>query len=181
MYVCYDNEAYSNTGMQASGATPWASSTTTTPAGSGPTIDAIGSHQRKKDMIAIALAHGLKYVAQSTAGYLDDIKRKVEKAANTDGPSYIQILTPCIPGWRVKPDQTLTVSRLAAQTGLYPLLEYENGELIAKMPVPKPTPKVDEYLKMQGRFAHLFKSKRGQEQLKYIQQLANNNIKKYGL
>ena len=181
MYVCYDNEAYSNTGMQASGATPWGSSTTTTPAGTGPTIDAIGSHQRKKDIIAIAIAHGLKYVAQSTAGYLDDIKRKVEKAASTDGPSYIQILTPCIPGWRVKPDQTLAVSRLAAQTGLYPLLEYENGELTAKVPVPKPAPKVDDYLKMQGRFAHLYKSKRGKEQLKYIQELANNNIKRYGL
>jgi len=181
MYVCYDNEAYSNTGMQASGATPWASSTTTTPAGSGPTIDAIGSHQRKKDMVAIALAHGLKYVAQSTAGYLDDIKRKVANAAKTEGPAYLQILTPCIPGWRLKSDLTLQAGRLAAQTGLYPLLEYTNGDLAGKMAVPKPAPKVDEYLKLQGRFAHLFKSKRGQEQIKHIQELANYNIKKYGL
>ena len=181
LYVCYDNEAYSNTGMQASGATPWGSSTTTTPSGSGETIDAIGSHQRKKDMIAIALAHGLKYVAQTTAGYIEDIKQKVSKAASIEGPAYIQILVPCIPGWRIKSDQTLAVGRLAAQTGLYPVLEYENGALTNKLPVPKPRPKVNEYLKMQGRFAHLFKTSQGKAQLKIIQKLANENIKKYGL
>ena len=181
LYVCYDNEAYSNTGMQASGATPWGSSTTTTPSGSGPTIDAIGSHQNKKDMIAIALAHGLKYVAQTTAGHINDIKKKIIKAASIKGPAYIQILTPCIPGWRIKPDQALLAGRLAAQTGLYPVLEYENGNLTNKLSVPKPAPKVDEYLKMQGRFAHLFKTPQGKAQLKIIQELANENIKKYGL
>jgi len=181
LYVCYDNEAYSNTGMQASGATPWASSTTTTPSGTGPTIDAIGSHQRKKDIIAIALAHGLNYVAQTTVGYLEDIKRKVSKAIEVDGPAYIQILTPCVPGWRIKPDQAMQLGKLAAQTGLYPLIEYENGQLTNKMSLQKPTPKITEYLKLQGRFGHLFKTPQGKAQLKVIQKLANENIKKYSL
>lgn len=181
LYVCYDNEAYSNTGMQASGATPWASSTTTTPAGCGESIDAIGSHQRKKDMIAIALAHGLNYVAQSTAGYLEDIEAKVKKAVQIPGPSYIQILTPCIPGWKIEPSETIKVARLAAQTGLYPLLEYENGQLTKTNKLGTQKIAVDEYLKLQGRFAHLFKDKQGKDQIKYIQELADGNIKKYGL
>ncbi len=180
LYVCYDTEAYSNTGIQASGATPWAANTTTTPAGSGPTIDAIGSHQRKKDMIAIALAHGLTYVAQTTAGHIEDIKAKVKKGMEVNGPAYIQIMTPCIPGWRLKSDSAIKVSQLAANTGLYPRLEYINGKLIAPK-IPKPQIKVDEYLKAQGRFAHLFKSKQGLEQIKLIQAAANENIKKYGL
>ena len=181
LYICYDTEAYSNTGMQASGATPWASNTTTTPAGSGPTIDAIGSHQRKKDMVAIALAHGLNYVAQTTSGYIDDIKNKVKKALEIEGPGYIQILTPCIPGWKIKSDQAIALGRLAAQTGLYPLLEYVNGSLADKITLPQPKPKVKEYLKPQGRFSHLFKSEQGKKEIKHIQELADNNIKKYGL
>jgi len=181
LYVCYDNEAYANTGMQASGATPWASSTSTTPSGSGPTIDAIGSHQRKKDMIAIALAHGLPYVAQTTTGYIHDIQTKVKKAVEIDGPAYIQILVPCIPGWKIRPDQAIEMGKLAAQTGLYPLVEYINGELVSKMKLPEKPPTVEQYLKGQGRFSHLFKSPKGKEQINYIQKIAENNIQKYGL
>ncbi len=179
LYICYDTEAYSNTGIQASGATPWGASTTTTPAGVGPTIDAIGSHQRKKDMVAIALAHGLTYVAQTTAGFLEDIKTKIKKALETDGPAYVQILTPCIPGWKIRSDSAMQVARLAAQTGLYPRLEYINGELNA--PKLSKKVKVEEYLKAQGRFSHLFKSKEGKEQIKFIQKEADANIKRYGL
>ncbi|MDD5031901.1 MAG: thiamine pyrophosphate-dependent enzyme [Patescibacteria group bacterium] len=181
LYICYDTEAYSNTGIQASGATPWAANTTTTPAGTGPTIDAIGSHQRKKDMIAIALAHGLPYVAQSTAGFTDDITKKIKKALTIEGPSYIQILTPCVPGWNINPSQTIKMGKLAAQTGLYPLLEYENGQLTNVSKIPEPQIKVEEYLKLQGRFKHLFSSKNGQEQINYIQKLADQNIAKYNL
>ena len=181
LYICYDNEAYANTGMQASGATPWGSSTTTTPAGSGSTLDAIGSHQRKKDMIAIALAHGLPYVAQSTSGYINDIQAKVKKAMEIQGPAYIQIMSPCIPGWRVRPDQAVQVGKLAAQTGLYPLLEYINGELVNKLKVPEATPKVDEYLSLQGRFKHLFQTEQGKQQIAHIQEIADRNIKNYGL
>ena len=181
IYICYDNEAYSNTGMQASGATPWASSTTTTPAGCGETIDAIGSHQAKKDMIAIALAHGLKYVAQTTVGYLHDIEAKIRRAMETKGPSYIQIMVPCIPGWKIAPDQTIKLAKLGAQTGLYPQLEYINGELVSKTKIAATVPKVEEYLKPQGRFSHLFKTPEGKKQLKYIQEIADKNIEKYGL
>ena len=182
LYVCYDTEAYSNTGMQASGATPWGSSTTTTPAGTGKTIDAIGSHQPKKDIIAIALAHGLKYVAQSTSGHLEDIEAKVAKALATPGPSYIQIMTPCIPGWRIKSDMAMEVGKMGAKTGLYPLLEFENGILTNKTKInPAQKPKVQEYLKLQGRFAHLFKTTQGKAQLKLIQKIADRNIAKYEL
>jgi len=177
LYICYDTEAYSNTGMQASGATPWAANTTTTPAGE----KAIGSHQNKKDMIAIALAHGVKYAAQCTAGYLEDIETKVKKAREIEGPAYIQILTPCVPGWRIKPDQAMLAARLAAQTGLYPLLEYENGALTKVMKVPASRIKVEEYLKLQGRFAHLFKNPEGVEIIKHIQSLADANIERYAL
>jgi pyruvate ferredoxin oxidoreductase beta subunit len=181
LYVCYDNEAYSNTGMQASGATPWGTSTTTTPAGEGDSLDAIGSHQRKKDMIAIALAHGLPYVAQTTCGYIDDIKAKVKKALEIEGPGYIQIMVPCIPGWKIKPDQTIMLGRLAAQTGLYPQLEYINGQLANKTKIPAKHPNVEEYLKLQGRYSHLFKTEQGLAQVKHIQELADANIKKFGL
>ncbi len=218
LYICYDTEAYSNTGIQASSATPWAASTTTTPSGKcmsqpmasvggprhaashppktagmsqvgdqrpaapgGCPIDAIGSHQRKKDIIAIALAHGLPYVAQSTASFPDDIAAKVKKALTFKGPKYIQIMTPCVPGWKIDSAQTVQVGKLAAQTGLYPLLEYENGQLANVLKVPKPRPKVDKYLELQGRFAHLFKSKSGEKEIKHIQGLADGNVEKYGL
>jgi len=180
LYICYDTEAYSNTGIQASGATPWAASTTTTPAGTGKTIDAIGSHQRKKDMIAIALAHGVKYVAQSTAGYPDDITAKVKEALETDGPAYIQIMTPCIPGWKIKPDEAMTVGKLGVQTGLYPLLKYIDGKLVESSKIANKK-NVEEYLKIQGRFKHLFKNKEGKKQIQYIQKLADENIEKYNL
>jgi pyruvate ferredoxin oxidoreductase beta subunit len=137
--------------------------------------------QNKKDMIAIALAHKLKYVAQTTVGYLADIQAKVKKAAAADGPAYIQILVPCIPGWGIKPDMAMQAGKLAAQTGLYPCIEYVNGELTGKMKVPVETPKVDEYLKMQSRFSHLFKSPLGKEYLELTQKSADENIVKYGL
>jgi len=181
LYVCYDNEAYMNTGMQASTATPWGAHTTTTPSGKGKTIDAIGSHLRKKDMMAIALAHGLNYVAQTTAGYLTDITEKVKKAVNTPGPSYLQILVPCIPGWKIEPNQTIKIAKLAVQTGHYPAIEYVNGNLAKSIKTPKNQPKVEEYLKLQGRFNHLFKTEQGKKQIEYIQELANNNIVKYNL
>lgn len=171
LYICYDTEAYSNTGMQASGATPYGSSTTTTPDGS----QAIGSTQVKKDMIAIALAHGVQYAAQSTAGYPDDITAKIKKALATVGPSYIQILSPCAPGWKIGSEEAVKMGKLAAQTGLYPLLEYENSKLSASSINSKFTAKpVEEYLKKQGRFKHL-----KPEDIAIIQKEANKNIIKY--
>jgi pyruvate ferredoxin oxidoreductase beta subunit len=176
LYICYDTEVYSNTGVQASGATPPGASTTTTPAGK----ISLGSMQRKKDMLAIALAHGVKYVAQSTAGYPLDITAKVKKGIETRGPGYIQIMSPCIPGFGIKTSEAMQVARLAVQTGLYPLLEYVDGQLTSVSKIPTPV-KVEEYLKTQARFKHLFSSDAGKKEIEYIQSLADQNIKKYGL
>ncbi len=181
IYVCYDNEAYSNTGFQASGATPWAAYTSTTPSGKSNNIDAIGSHQRKKDMIAIALAHGLRYVAQTTVGFPDDIIKKVKKAAATPGPSYIQILSSCVPGWGINPSETINLAKMAAFTGLYPVIEYVDGRLNEVIKVPNPVPPVSEYLKPQVRFKHLFKVDKNKTQINMIQKIADENIVKYGL
>ena len=171
LYICYDTEAYSNTGVQASGATPYGADTTTSPSGK----ESIGSNQVKKDMLAIALAHGLKYIAQSSAGFPDDITNKVRKALATSGPSYIQILSPCIPGWKIKNDEAVMFGKLAVQTGLYPLVEFVDGKLSASSINQNFKAKfVEEYLMKQGRFKHLKKS-----DLKYIQALAEENIKKY--
>ncbi len=173
LYIVYDTEAYSNTGIQASGATPYGASTTTTPAG----LKSIGSTQVKKDMLAIALAHGLKYAAQSTAGFPDDISRKVKAALAVKGPSYIQILSPCIPGWKIQTNSAVLMGRLAVETALYPLLEYKDGQLISSSINDSfKAKKVNEYLKQQGRFKHLIT-----KDIKDIQDLANNNIKRYYL
>lgn len=173
LYICYDTEAYSNTGIQASGATPYGASTTTSPSGK----KSIGSTQRKKDMLKIALAHGLNYVAQSTAGFPDDISNKVKKALNTPGPSYIQILSPCIPGWKINTDEAVMFGKLAVQTGLYPLLEYTEGKLTnSSINTNFKAKPVEDYLKKQGRFKHLDLS-----EIKEIQKLANLNIDLYQL
>lgn len=182
LYICYDNEGYMNTGAQASAATPWAANTTTTPAGSAPDIEGIGSHFIKKDMLAIALAHGLKYAAQTTVAYPLDIIRKIKKAAVADGPSYLSILVPCIPGWKIQTNQTIQLAKLAVLTGIYPVVEYVNGQLTEAMKLPANRPPVEDYLKSQGRFKHLFDHERGQEeQIAYIQKLADENVRKYGL
>lgn len=173
LYICYDTEAYSNTGIQASGATPYGADTTTSPSG----LKSIGSTQRKKDMLAIALAHGLRYAAQTTAGFPDDITNKVKKALETEGPSYIQILCPCIPGWKINNDEAIMMGKLAVQTGLYPLLEYTDGKLAASSISANFTAKpVGEYLTKQGRFKHL-----KENGIAAIQKLADENIKRYKL
>ncbi len=173
LYICYDTEVYSNTGVQASGATPPGASTTTTPAGSA----SIGSTQRKKDMLAIALAHGVKYIAQSTAGYPLDITAKVRKGIETQGPGYIQIMSPCIPGFGIKTSDAMQVAKLAVQTGLYPLLEYVDGQLVNVSKIQTPI-KVEEYLKIQARFKHLFKGEEGKKEIEYIQELGGQEYRK---
>jgi pyruvate ferredoxin oxidoreductase beta subunit len=183
LYICYDNEAYANTGIQASGATPYGADTTTTPAGkcAETSICSCGSMQRKKDMLKIALAHNLNYVAQTTAGFPSDIEQKIKKAIATPGPAYIQIAVPCVPGWKIEPNKTVKIAKLAAQTGIYPAIEYINGELTSALKIPRPQKKVEEYLKLQGRFSHLFKNSAGKKQIQNIQKIADENIKKYNL
>ncbi len=163
LYICYDTESYSNTGYQASGATPYGASTSTSPKGEclieKKTCQAntIGNQLPKKNMIKIALAHNVPYVAQSTAGYPDDIFNKVKKAQEIKGPAYIQILSPCVPGWGIKTDEAVEVGKLATQSGLYPLLEYINGELVDSSSKPENFKELEtKYLQKQKRFKHLF-------------------------
>lgn len=171
LYICYDTEAYSNTGIQASGSTPWGANTVTTPASK----KSVGAQQSKKDMIGIARAHGLNYIAQSTAAFPDDITNKVKKALASTGSSYIQILAPCVPGWKIQTNEAIKAARLAVQTGLYPLLEYSNGQLSgSSINQNFKAQTVNEYLLIQGRFRHLAK-----EEIKHIQQIADHNIQVY--
>ena len=173
LFVCYDNEAYMNTGVQRSGLTPFDTNTTTSPAGN----KSFGNLRPKKAMPEIAVAHGIPYVATASAGYPQDIQRKVKKALAIKGPKYIQIHVPCPLGWRHESSQTLSVAKAAVETGLYPLIEYDNGQLsgVRKLAQPKP---VEEYLKVQGRFKHLLGAA---DEIKKIQEIADANIKKYGL
>lgn len=172
LYVCYDNEAYMNTGIQRSGLTPFDTNTTTSPSGARSS----GNVRPKKAVPEICVAHGIPYVATASAGFPQDLTRKVKKAISIKGPKYIQVHVPCPLGWRHETNQMLPVAKLAVDTGLYPLFEYENGVLTnRKQIVPKP---VEEYLKSQGRFKHLLNNP---EEIKKIQEIADNNIKKYNL
>ena len=177
LYVCYDNEAYMNTGYQASGATPHNASASTSPAGK----KSFGNNLRKKDMVAFALAHRLNYVATSTAAFPLDIQAKVKKALTFKGPKYIQILCPCIPGWGIEPNITVKLGRLAQKAGIYPVIEYENGELKKVMKIPGKPVKVEEYLEPQKRFKHLFKPNKQIAAIKEIQAIARENIEKFKL
>ena len=177
LYVCWDNEAYMNTGMQASGSTMLGSNTTTTQPGK----ESLGNQLRKKDMLSIALAHGCTYVASATIGNVMDIEAKVKKALAIPGPKYLQVLVTCVPGWHTDSKDTIKIGRLAQQTGLYPVVEYIEGRLASVAKCPKPRPKVDEYLKLQGRFKHLFKDKNGSKVIDELQKMADYNVNKFGL
>lgn len=172
LYVCYDNEAYENTGVQKSGLSPYGVNTTTSPPGA----KSIGNIRPKKPMPEIAVAHGIPYVATASVGFPQDLQRKVKKAISIKGPKYLQVHVPCPLGWRHEPGLTFEIGKLAVETGLYPLIEYEFGKLIARRQItPKP---VEEYLKAQGRFKHILNNP---EEIKKIQAIADNNINKYGL
>jgi len=177
LYVCYDNEAYMNTGVQRSGLTPFDCMTTTSPCGEL----SWGNKYNKKDMPSIAAAHGIPYVATASVSFPKDIENKVKKALSIKGPKYMQIHSPCPLGWRSKPQLTIQVAKLAVQTGLYPIFEMENGKVTKVRKVTTPKTPVEEYLKIQGRFAHLFKSPKGKEEIQKIQEIADRNIEKYGL
>lgn len=150
LYVCYDNEAYMNTGIQRSSATPFGASTTTSPAGKV----SIGQSTQKKNMPAIAIAHDIPYVATACPSYPFDLMAKVKKAAETEGPSYLHILSVCPTGWRCAGDLTVRYGRLAVESGVFPLYEVEGGKYKLNMDFPKLRP-VRDYLKGQGRFRHL--------------------------
>ncbi len=176
LYVCYDNEAYQNTGYQSSGSTPLDANTTTTPPGKRSS----GSTELKKDMIKIALAHNLPYVATANVAYPIDLIAKVKKALTIKGPKYLQIYCPCVPGWGIEPNETLQVARMAQQSGFYPNIEYVNGELVQVQKINKSI-SVEEFLKPQKRFKHLFKNESGKVEIAKIQKIADENIKNFGL
>ena len=150
LYVCLDNEAYMNTGIQQSSATPFGASTTTGPAGA----KSIGQSSWKKNLPAIVAAHDIPYVATACPSYFNDLIAKVRKAMAVRGPAYIQVLSVCPTGWRCPSNQTIRLGRMAVETGMFPLYEVINGAYTLNLDVPKLRP-VRDYLKAQGRFRHL--------------------------
>jgi pyruvate ferredoxin oxidoreductase beta subunit len=175
LYVCYDNEAYMNTGIQRSGLTPYYARTTTSPPGRA----SLGNWRPKKDVPQIAVAHGVPYVATASVGYPMDLDRKVRKALSVRGPKYVQIHVPCPLGWGSDAARTVDIARLAVNTALYPLYEVEDGVLRSQK-IPKRVP-VEEYLKIQTRFRHLFGKEDRSHEIAEIQRIADDNIERYEL
>lgn len=159
LYICLDNEAYMNTGIQRSSSTPYGASTTTAPAGK----ISIGQVTWKKDMPAIAAAHNIPYVATACPSYPFDLMTKVAKGAAIRGPAYVHILSVCPTGWRSATELTIRIGRLAVETGVFPLYEVEDGKYKLNIDLPQLRP-VQDYMKLQGRFRHL-----SEETIKEIQ------------
>jgi len=172
VYVCYDNEAYMNTGIQRSSATPRGAWTTTTPAGK--VIP--GKTQYRKDLTAIVAAHNIPYVAQASIWRWNDLIEKARKAFYTDGPAFINVLSPCPRGWRFDSKNTIKISKLAVQTNFWPLYEVENGvwKLNYK---PKERKPIKEWMEAQGRYKHLLRSE-NEHIIKEIQEEIDRNWKK---
>ncbi|RJP74510.1 MAG: pyruvate ferredoxin oxidoreductase [Candidatus Abyssobacteria bacterium SURF_17] len=152
LYVCYDNQGYMNTGIQRSSSTPYGAATSTSPAG----IKIAGKQQFQKDLTEIMVAHELPYVAQASIGYYRDLNKKVEKALAAPGPSFINVLACCHRGWRIEPADSLKYSKLGVDTCMWPLYEVENGVYKLSMKPREKLP-IEEWLKGQGRFNHMFK------------------------
>ena len=152
LYVCYDNEAYMNTGIQRSSATPFGAATSTSPAGK----EIPGKQVPRKDLTAILIAHHIPYVAQASVHNARDFMTKVQKALALEGPSFINVLGTCHRGWRFKMEDSIEMSRLAVETCFWPLYEVDKGRWKLNYKPKKKLP-LDEWTKRQGRFAHLYK------------------------
>jgi pyruvate ferredoxin oxidoreductase beta subunit len=153
LYICYDNGAYMNTGIQLSSATPFGANTTTCPVGS----QNAGKLRQRKDITKIIGAHGVPYVAQASPSHWQDLMKKVRKAVEIKGPKFINIIAPCNRGWRTQTNDAIRLSRLAVDTCYWPLFEIENG--VTKIThTPKDKKDIVRYLKPQGRFKHMFTS-----------------------
>ena len=177
LYICYDNEAYMNTGVQRSSATPPAARTATTQVAGDEPGNAWG---QGKDVPLIAMAHGIPYVATATVADLRDLERKVTKAMSVRGARYIHILVPCPLGWGHGSGLTVQMARMAQQTGIFPVFEAEYGEVTGVSKIRRKIP-VEQYLKPQKRFAHLFGKNADLTVIARIQAMADRNIKDYGL
>jgi pyruvate ferredoxin oxidoreductase beta subunit len=171
LYICYDNEAYMNTGIQRSGATPFGAWTTTTPVGKARR----GEDRPKKDIPAIMIAHGAPYVATASVAYPLDFVKKVKKAAAIRGPTYVHVHAPCVPGWRIDSSKSIEVARLAVLTGAWILYEHEGGKTTVTFKPAKRRP-VAEYLKLQGRFRHLT-----EEEINEIQKMVDEQCRRLGI
>jgi len=176
VYICYDNEAYMNTGNQRCSSTPLFASTTTQPA----TRLSPGKNRPKKDMPSIAAAHGIDYVATASVAFPKDLYDKVKKALTMPGPSYIQVHTPCQGGWSFPSEKTVEIGRLAVNSGLVPLFEIEQGKVTKVKKIREKVP-VTDYLKPQKRFNHLFLNDQGKTELEYLQAIADQNVEQYRL
>jgi pyruvate ferredoxin oxidoreductase beta subunit len=152
LFVCYDNEAYMNTGVQRSGATPFGAGTTTSPVG----LESFGKAQRRKDMTAIAVGHHVPYVAQAAANHWDDLSRKVERAVAAEGPTFINVLTDCPLGWGHEPRLSPQVLDAAVDSHYWPLYEVVDGGYRLTYR-PRKVVDVEEWLRPQQRFAHLLR------------------------
>ena len=177
LYICYDNEGYMNTGVQRSAATPPAARTATT--------DVVGPQPgntfgQGKDLPRIAMAHDIPYVATATVADLHDLEAKVERAMSFRGARYLHVLVPCPLGWGSASNETIHIARLAKECGLFPVFEAEYGTVTAVSKIRRPVP-VEEYLKLQKRFAHLFGKNPHPEMVTHLQEIANRNIERYGL
>jgi len=177
LFICYDNEAYMNTGVQRSSATPPAARTATTTASGAEPGNVFG---QGKNMPAIAMAHDISYVATATVAQLRDLEAKVKKAMEYRGARYLHIFVPCPLGWGHASSDTIRIARLAVETGLFPVFEAVEGEVTAveKIRVLRP---VEDYLRPQKRFAHLFGTPQSGEVIARIQAMADRNIRKFGL
>ncbi|OHC62493.1 MAG: pyruvate ferredoxin oxidoreductase [Rhodocyclales bacterium GWA2_65_20] len=177
LYICYDNGGYMNTGVQRSSATPPAARTATTmPLGPEPG----NQFGQGKFVPAIAMAHEIPYVATATVADLRDLEYKVTKAMGMRGARYIHILVPCPLGWGTASHDTIRMARLAKETGIFPVFEAEYGVVKSALAIRRPLP-VEDYLRPQKRYAHLFGKSPAVETIARIQALADKNIRKYGL
>jgi pyruvate ferredoxin oxidoreductase beta subunit len=177
LYICYDNEAYMNTGVQRSSATPPAARTATTMA--------VGPHPGNvfgtgKNLPLIAMAHHIPYVATASVANLHDLEVKVMRAMGIEGARYIHIHVPCPLGWGSAPADTIKIARLAVESGLFPLFEAERGEITDRHKLRRRVP-VEEYLKPQRRFAHLFGARPDVNTIASIQAIADRNVRTLGL
>jgi pyruvate ferredoxin oxidoreductase beta subunit len=177
LYICYDNEAYMNTGVQRSSATPPAARTATTMAVGEEPGNVFG---QGKNLPRIAMAHGIPYVATATVAELHDLEAKVRRAMTFRGARYLHLFVPCPLGWGHAAEDTIRISRLAKETGLFPVFEAEAGEVVSVSKIRRQAP-VEAYLRPQKRFAHLFGATPRTEVIGRIQAIADRNIRRYGL
>ena len=177
LYICYDNEAYMNTGVQRSSATPPAARTATTMAVGPEPGNPFGTG---KNVPLIAMAHNIPYVATASVAHLHDLEAKVTRAMGIHGARYIHIHVPCPLGWGSAPNDTIRLARLAIESGLFPLFEAGHGEITGRTPIRRQIP-VTEYLRPQKRFAHLFGSPPDSARIAQIQAMADRNIARFGL